>query len=129
MKRMLAMSAQSRWRQTMMGKKMAKILPMIWREARAIQTARQTSQLQRMPLARASPKLSLTLAKAMASADARGRAPVFQSPKKKQQRQQDRTDEIGQENQSPALQHDSNVISDMTLEIMRLLPVNSPRRR
>jgi len=48
-----------------MGKNIAKILPATSRDAIAIQTARQTSQLQPTPLANASRKLRLTFALAM----------------------------------------------------------------
>ena len=42
------------------GKKIAKILPITWREDEAIQIARQTSQLQRIPLVKASTNVRLT---------------------------------------------------------------------
>ncbi len=62
---------------------MAKILPMIWREARAIHTARQTSQLQRMPRVSASRKLKLTLAYAVRTiAAARPPSASFHRPVK-----------------------------------------------
>ena len=60
---------------------MAKILLIVCRAARAIHTARQTSQLQPMARTKASPNPRLILAEAVFTATA-PRAPVFQRPEK-----------------------------------------------